>query len=118
MGPPPPSIQLEEAGQRVPWGPAVELAQEGPPLLPLGLGLMEVDGAEQVLEDGATVEDATGRGDQLLTSAILSRMAVGLPIVAVGVGVLFGGHVLRRVDLHHGTQTDRLTLEVSLVSSS
>ena len=34
-----------------------------------------------------------GRGDRLLTSAILSGMAVSLPIIAVGVGILFGGHV-------------------------
>ena len=56
MGPPPPTIQLEEAGQWVPWGPAVELAKEGPPLSPLGLGPMEVDGAKQAPEDGAMVE--------------------------------------------------------------
>ena len=61
MGPPPPTIQLEEVGQRVPWGPAVELAEEGPPLLPLGPGPMEVDGAKQVPEDGATVEEATDK---------------------------------------------------------
>ena len=46
MGPPPPSVWLEEAGWRVPWGPVVEPAQEGPPLLPLGPGPMEVDGAK------------------------------------------------------------------------
>ena len=57
MGPSPPTIQLEEVGWRVPWGPAVELAQEGPPLSPLGPGPMEVDGTEQVPEDVATVED-------------------------------------------------------------
>ena len=38
----------------------MELAQEGPPLSSLGPGKMEVDGAEEVLEDGATVEDAMG----------------------------------------------------------
>ena len=84
------TIQLEEAGQRVPWGLVVEPAQEGPPLLPLGPGPMEVDGAEQAPEDGAMVEDAVGRAGQLFT---ILRMAVVLPIVAVGVGVLFGGHV-------------------------
>ena len=45
-------------GWRVLWGPAIEPAQEGPPLPPLGQGPMEVDGAEQVLEDGAAVEEA------------------------------------------------------------
>ena len=59
MGPPPPSIQLEEASQQVPWGLVVEPAEEGPPLSPLGLGPMEVDGAKQALEDGAMVEEAT-----------------------------------------------------------
>ena len=59
MGLPPPSVQLEEAGRWVPWGAVVELAQEGPPLSPLGPGPMEVDGAQQVLEDGAAVDDAT-----------------------------------------------------------
>ena len=60
MEPPPSTIQLEEAGWWVLWGPAVELAQEGPPLSPLGPGPMEVDGAEQVPEDGAAMEDASG----------------------------------------------------------
>ena len=59
LGPPPPTIQLEEAGQWNPWGPEVEPAQESPPLLLLGLGLMEMDGAKQVPEDGAMAEDAT-----------------------------------------------------------
>ena len=61
MGPPPPSVQLEEVGQQVPWGPAVELAEEGPPLSPLGPGPMEVDGAKQVPEDGAMAEEATDK---------------------------------------------------------
>ena len=60
LGPPPPTIQLEEAGWWVPWGPAVEPAQEGPPLSPLGLGPKEVDGNKQALEDGAMAEDAMG----------------------------------------------------------
>ena len=59
LGPPPPTIQLEEVGQRIPWGPAVELAEEGLPLSPLGLGRMEVDGVEQAPEDSAMVEEAT-----------------------------------------------------------
>ena len=55
LEPPPLSVQLEEAGQQVLWGLALEPAQEGPPLSPLGLGLMDVDGTEQVPEDGAMV---------------------------------------------------------------
>ena len=55
MGPPSPTVQLEEAGRQIPWGLAVEPAEEGLPLLPLGLGLMEVYGTAQALEDGATV---------------------------------------------------------------
>ena len=31
----PPDVQREEVGQRVMWGPAIELAPEGPPLAPL-----------------------------------------------------------------------------------
>ena len=31
----PPDIQMEEVGQRVMWGPAIELALEGLPLAPL-----------------------------------------------------------------------------------
>ena len=61
MGPPPPSIQLEEAGQWVPWGLVVEPADKGPPLSPLGPGLMELDSAKQVLEDGAAVEEAADK---------------------------------------------------------
>ena len=37
----------------------MEPAQEGPPLSPLGPRPMEVDGTEQVPEDGAVLEDAT-----------------------------------------------------------
>ena len=66
LGQPPPNVQLEEAGRRVPWGPAPELVQEGPPLLHLGPGPMEVDGAKQELEDGAPVEDTMG--EQVNTS--------------------------------------------------
>ena len=42
MGPPPPTIQLEEAGWWILWGLAVEPVEEGLPLLPLGPGPMEV----------------------------------------------------------------------------
>ena len=67
MGPPHPTVQLEEADQRVPWGLVVEPAEEGPPLLPVGLGLMEVDGAKQVLEDGTVAEEAVDKeSDSLL----------------------------------------------------
>ena len=46
-------------GWAVAWGLAVELAEEGLPMTPFGLGPMEVDSAEQALEDGAAAEDAT-----------------------------------------------------------
>ena len=42
-------------------GLELELAQESLPLSPLGPGPMEVNGAKQVLEDGAPMEeDAVG----------------------------------------------------------
>ena len=50
LGPPPPRVQLEEAGRWVPWVQAEEPAEEGSPLLPLGPGPMEVDGTEQAPE--------------------------------------------------------------------
>ena len=59
LGPPPPRVQLEEAGWQVPWGPEMEPAEEGSPLVPLGPGPMEVDVTEQALEDGAVVGEAT-----------------------------------------------------------
>ena len=58
LGCPPPRLQLEEVGWRIPWMPEVEPAKEGSPLAPLGPGSMEVDGAEQVLGDGTTVGEA------------------------------------------------------------
>ena len=61
LGHPHPRVQLEEAGEQIPWGLAVKPAEEGPPLLPLGLGPMQVDGAEQVPEDGAMVEEAADK---------------------------------------------------------
>ena len=57
-GPLPPRVQLEEAGQQVPWGLAVEPAEEASPFAPLGPGAMEVDGAKQALEDGVMVGEA------------------------------------------------------------
>ena len=39
----------------------MEPAEEGPPLLPLGPGLMELDGAKKAPEDGAAVEEAQTR---------------------------------------------------------
>ena len=54
----PPDIWLEDVGQRVWWGPELELVPEAPALLALGAEQMEVDGGvELVQEDGATVED-------------------------------------------------------------
>ena len=61
LGPPPPTIQLEEAGQQILWGSVVEPAKEGSPLLPPRLGLMEVDGAEQAPKDGAMAEEAVDK---------------------------------------------------------
>ena len=55
----PPRVQLEEAEWQIPWVPAEELAKEGSPLSALGPGPLEVDGAEQVPEDGATAGEAT-----------------------------------------------------------
>ena len=33
---PPKDVQMEEVGEQVTWGPAIEPAPEGPPLAPLG----------------------------------------------------------------------------------
>ena len=35
IGIPPKDVQIEEVGEQVRWGPAVEPAPEGPPLAPL-----------------------------------------------------------------------------------
>ena len=70
LGPPPPRVQLEEAGQQIPWGPVEEPAKEGLPLPPLGPGPMEVDGAEQVPADGAMAGEAVDEEtDSLLAHA-------------------------------------------------
>ena len=36
LGVPPKDVQMEEVGEQVMWGPAIELVPEGPPLAPLG----------------------------------------------------------------------------------
>ena len=36
LGVPPKDIQMEEVGERVMWGPAIEPMPEGTPLVPLG----------------------------------------------------------------------------------
>ena len=61
LGPFPPRVQLEKVGQRIPWVPVEEPAEEGLPLLPLGPGPMEVDGAEQTPEDGAAAGEAVDK---------------------------------------------------------
>ena len=59
LGRPPPGVQLEEVGWRIPWMLAVEPAEEGSPLAPLGPGPMEVDGTGQVPGDGTVAGEAT-----------------------------------------------------------
>ena len=58
LGRPSPRVQLKEAGQWIPWMPAIEWAKGSSPLAPLGPGPMEVDGTEQALEGGATAGEA------------------------------------------------------------
>ena len=60
-GPPSLMVQLEKAGWQILSGLVVEPTKEGPPLSPPGPGPIEVDGADQVLEDGATVEEAVDK---------------------------------------------------------
>ena len=36
LGVPPEDVQIEEVGERVTWGPAIEQVPEGLPLAPLG----------------------------------------------------------------------------------
>ena len=61
LGPPLPRVQLEEVVQQIPWVPVEEPAEEGSPLLPLGPGPMEVDGAKQAPGDGAAVGEAADK---------------------------------------------------------
>ena len=73
LEPPPPRFQLEEAGWQILWGLAEEPAKEGLPLPPLRPGPIEVDGTEQVPEDGAVAgEAADEETDSLLAHASLS----------------------------------------------
>ena len=53
----PVDIQMEEVGERVMWGAALELALEGPPLAPLMEVLIEESGITLMQEDDATVDD-------------------------------------------------------------
>ena len=61
LGPTPPRVQLEEVCWEIPWGLAVEPAEEGSPLVPFGPGPMEVDGIEQALEDVSVVGEAADK---------------------------------------------------------
>ena len=53
----PKNIQIEEVGERVMWGLAIELAPEGPPLVPLTEAPNEEIGTAPVQEGGTTVDD-------------------------------------------------------------
>ena len=57
LGVPTLNIQLEYVGWWVPWRPEPEPAPEGPPLSPLQVEQMEVDGTEQAQEDSAMAEN-------------------------------------------------------------
>ena len=59
LGIPPKDVQMEEVGKRVTWGPVIELAPEGPPLVPLTEAPNEESGAAPVQEDGAMVDYIT-----------------------------------------------------------
>ena len=54
---PPEDIQMEEMGEQVMRGPAIEPAPEGQPLAPLTEALYEESGAALAQEDGAAVDD-------------------------------------------------------------
>ena len=108
LGPPPPRVQLEEVGWWIPWVLAEEPAEEGSPLLPLGPGPIEVDGAKQAPGDSAAV----GKAADKETNSSLAHDSLSLvgqlwagPLF-VGVWCPVGEHVgLGR--LHCGTkQTD------------
>ena len=45
LGVPPKDVQMEEVGERVMWGPVIELVPEGPPLAPLTGAPNEESGA-------------------------------------------------------------------------
>ena len=59
LGVPPKDIEMQEVGEWVTCGPAIELALEGPPLGPLMGALNEESGATPVQEDGAMADDNT-----------------------------------------------------------
>ena len=53
----PKDVQIEEVGERVTWGPAIEPALEGLPLVPLMEVPIEESGAALAQEDDAVVDD-------------------------------------------------------------
>ena len=57
MGVPPKDVQMEEMGEQVMGGPAIEPALEGPPLAPLIEALIEESGTAPAQVGGATVDD-------------------------------------------------------------
>ena len=57
LGVPPKDVQMEEVGERVTWGPAVEPVMEGLPLAPLGEAPWEEIGTVPVQQGGATAND-------------------------------------------------------------
>ena len=60
---------MEEVGERVTWGPAIEPALEGPPLAPLGEVPEEETGATPVEEGGATADDDAAEETALLSAS-------------------------------------------------
>ena len=57
LGVQPEDIQMEEVGEWVEWGPAIEPAPEGPPLAPLMEAPNEESGATLAQKDGAKAYD-------------------------------------------------------------
>ena len=57
LGIPPKNIQMEEVGERVTWGPALEPVPEGLPLVPLTEVPIKESGAMPVQEDGAMADN-------------------------------------------------------------